>query len=306
MEARAISVTGPLTRGWDRMVEMLFRPFDLGKWIVVAFSAWLAGLGGGGGGGLNFGLDDSGWSHHHWSDFWRWVDGREWVLGMIAGGLLFGLALIVLVLWLSSRGKFVFVDNVVHDRGEILAPWREYAREGNSLFVFRLIAMLVCLPVGLALVGGIAWLAFGDGGWLHDSGLLRVVAGISTAALGSLLVLVLLLTVFFLDAFVVPLMHRHRLGVLAGWRRFFALFGANPWWFLACALMVLLLTMVVACLVFFTGVMTCCVGFLLLAIPFVGTVFMLPVLAAYRAFTVAFLAQFDAEVGLQARATPSA
>lgn len=307
MERRPITLTDPLTRGWDRMVEMLFRPFDAAKWIVVAFSAWLAGLADGGGGGLNFTFgNDSDWHFHHWDDLWHWIDGREWVLGMLAGGILFGLALLVVVLWLSSRGKFVFVDNVVHDRGEILNPWREYASEGNSLFVFRLVVILVCLPIGLALVGGVGWLAFADGGWLHDAGFVRFLSAMATATLGFLLVLALALTLFFLDAFVVPLMHRHRLGVIAAWRRFFGLFGAHPWWFLACALLVLVLALVVGFLIFFTGVMTCCVGFLLLAIPFVGTVFMLPILAAYRAFTIAFLSQFDSDTDLRERAALTA
>ena len=29
----------PLTRAWDRMVHILFQPFDLAKWLVIGFAA---------------------------------------------------------------------------------------------------------------------------------------------------------------------------------------------------------------------------------------------------------------------------
>ena len=43
----------PLTRAWERMKHILWRPFDLAKWLVLGFSAWLAGLAGSGGGQNN-------------------------------------------------------------------------------------------------------------------------------------------------------------------------------------------------------------------------------------------------------------
>ena len=46
-----ISYVQPLSRAWERMRQILFDPFELAKWLVLGFSAWLAGLAGGGGGG---------------------------------------------------------------------------------------------------------------------------------------------------------------------------------------------------------------------------------------------------------------
>jgi len=48
---REISVTEPLTLAYDRMKLVLFQPFDPGKWFVIGFCAWLAGLGESGAGG---------------------------------------------------------------------------------------------------------------------------------------------------------------------------------------------------------------------------------------------------------------
>ena len=65
-----VSVVEPLTPAIERVKTVLFRPFDLGKWFVIGFCAWLAQLGkyeGGGGsgqggsrGGEQFQSSDSG------------------------------------------------------------------------------------------------------------------------------------------------------------------------------------------------------------------------------------------------------
>lgn len=44
--------------------------------------------------------------------------------------------------------------------------------------------------------------------------------------------------------------------------------------------------------VVFAGLMTCCIGFFLLIIPYVGTVVTLPVWYTLRAFSLEYLAQF--------------
>ena len=51
----AFSFSEPLSRAWTRMTDALFRPFDIKKWFVVGFTAWLAGLASGGGGGSSAG-----------------------------------------------------------------------------------------------------------------------------------------------------------------------------------------------------------------------------------------------------------
>ena len=40
-----ISVTTPISHAIDRVKQVLFNPFDLGKWFTIGFCAWLAGLG---------------------------------------------------------------------------------------------------------------------------------------------------------------------------------------------------------------------------------------------------------------------
>ena len=45
-----INYTRAFDSAWERMMVILFRPFDLGKWFVIGFSAFLAGLVAGGNG----------------------------------------------------------------------------------------------------------------------------------------------------------------------------------------------------------------------------------------------------------------
>jgi len=299
MTETPMSMMGPLERGWSRMVGMLFRRGSARTWFVVGFSAWLAGLTGEGGYHVGGSTDRGGYDYgEDWGD---WVSGdafysNETLAGMVFAGCLIVLAVALVLLWVSSRGKFVFLDNVVHQRAEIVAPWKRFSRQGNSLFFFRLIAFLVCVPIALGLIGLCIWLAGGPDGWAHLEGA-GVFAGVAaTALLACLAITVLLYVLFFLDAFVVPLMHRHDLTAMQAWKRFGGRFRQRPGWFVLCGLVVFVLCMVVAAAVTTLGVMTCCLGFLLLAIPYVSTLVLLPVLIAYRAFTVEFLAQLEPEL----------
>jgi hypothetical protein len=59
-------------------------------------------------------------------------------------------------------------------------------------------------------------------------------------------------------------------------------------------------------LVVAAGLITCCVGFFLLIIPYVGTVVTLPVWHTLRAYRLEFLAQFGPEHNLFPAKEPAA
>ena len=59
---------------------------------------------------------------------------------LLAGSLfIFIIALIILFYWLGARGQFLFLDNIVRNRGSIAWPWNYYARRANQVFLFYLI-----------------------------------------------------------------------------------------------------------------------------------------------------------------------
>ena len=53
---RNIEIFKPFGEAVELMKKILFQPFDLKKWLVIGFGAWLANLGSGGG-GFNYQFD---------------------------------------------------------------------------------------------------------------------------------------------------------------------------------------------------------------------------------------------------------
>ena len=56
--------------------------------------------------------------------------------------------------------------------------------------------------------------------------------------------------------------------------------------------------------VLLAGLLTCCCGLVLLAIPYIGTVILLPIVAWERYWSLEFLRQFGPEYDLWAGAAP--
>ncbi|MCP4713352.1 MAG: hypothetical protein GY869_32385, partial [Planctomycetes bacterium] len=143
-----ISVTEPIGSAITATKQILFKPFDLGKWFILGFCAFLANLCdcGGPGNGGNSNRSNGGFRSFDetTTHVFSWFE-RNWELilsigWMIAVGILM---LIVLFMWLSSRGKFMLLDGVVHNRGAVVEPWRKYKDLANSLFLWRFILFIL-------------------------------------------------------------------------------------------------------------------------------------------------------------------
>src|SRR6266542_3412375 len=120
----------------------IFKPFgeafELMKWLVIGFAAFLAGHFGGG--GFSFPSPSKNFSFQTAEaatapNLEQW---KSWLPIAIPAVIIIGLVVILLFLWLKARGNFVFTDCIVRNRGTIVAPWREYRKEGNSNFGFIL------------------------------------------------------------------------------------------------------------------------------------------------------------------------
>lgn len=290
MSARYVD---PLGRAWARTRGALFSPFDPGRWLVLAFAAWLAHLGRGGG--------LPAWSFRgrgddRWKDFGVPVgEWRDWLwsplgLGIVALAACCGVALALVLMWVSSRARFVFLDDVARNRAAVVAPWREFRVEGNSLFLWRLLFGLLALAVAALVAGGIVLLWIGLGRDAAGAGLVLLVAASLLAALPMAVAAACVYC--FLEHFVVPIMYRDRVGAVQGWRRFLRSFRRNPWAFLLYGLFLLVLYIGLFVVIVLAGCATCCIGFLLLALPYVWAVILLPVLYTFRAFGPEFLSQF--------------
>ncbi|MBN2055220.1 hypothetical protein JW905_09880 [bacterium] len=292
-----IAYLEPLAKSFDRMKKALFKPFDAGKWFVVGFTAWLAGLlssgfnfSGGNGGSIGD-LGDLGNGFHQAVD---WLGNHPgWVLLIIALVLL-GMAVVVVLTWLSSRGRFLFLDNVVHDRALVKEPWQKFKAQGNSLFAFRIcfglavFLFIVAYLVAAFLIGASVYAS------AHDSAPFVL----TVLALVMCLLPFILITVyitFFLDKFVVPLMYQNEIKVMAAWREFFGILRLHPLHFLLFGLFFFCLRILIFSAVIITGCLTCCLLFLFLLIPYIGAVVALPVSYTLRALSLEYLDQFGPE-----------
>src|SRR5262245_57301307 len=134
-----ISVTRPVGQAIDRVKLVLFQPFDLTKWMVIGFTAFLAYLGQSGGFAPNFNFGHR--ATHGENGDWREAvehvrtyvaENLYWLLPVIIAIFVVSLALGVLVTWLSSRGRFMFLHCVALNRAEVRYPWNLYADQANS------------------------------------------------------------------------------------------------------------------------------------------------------------------------------
>jgi hypothetical protein len=284
----------PLGRSWERARRMLFRPFRLELWLVLGFAAFLSNLTDGGGGGSwggRFGRADLGELGGTLHDFLH----TPWFVWSLGLGIAFLLVLGVVFTWISARGRFIFLDNVLHERAAIVEPWKRFARLGNSLFGLQLILGLGMLAFLLVLFGPVLFSilrAIWEDGSVPDvhwfdfaiRGLIAFPVGLFVAAFYSLT-----------RHFVVPLMWKYDLRAGAGWSRFWSLCAQRPGAFIVYLLLLVLLYIGLAVAVLVFGFCTCCMGFVLLALPYVGSVALLPIHVTLRGFGPEFLAQFGPE-----------
>jgi hypothetical protein len=290
----------PLSHGFERMKKALFQPFDISKWINIGFTAFLAGLmdchRGGGGGNLGYKNNNT-----DWNDFfsfpetaWDWLVSHPLWFSLIITGLCFLTVVVILISWLSSRGKFMFLYNVANNQDEVVKPWHEYRKQGNSLFWWQFVYGWLVFGIF------ILFFAYSFGIFKNIyNGVIPSVARFGFIS-GIIMVLIALLIItgyisLFLTDFVVPIMYKHRLSATRAWLKFLSLAVNNMGSFIVYGLFIFVLSIGVALVVIFFAVLTCCIGLLLIMIPFVGAVILLPVSYTFRVFSIEYLATFGDE-----------
>ncbi len=297
-ESMIIAYFEPLSRAWKRMTKALFNPFNLNKWFIIAFNAFLAGLLDGPHGNSSGKGKGDHISFHDFLNFpnraWDWLmDNSGWFVAIVFIVMLLFVLGIVLT-WLSSRGKLMFLDNVVHDRAEIAMPWKQYSKEGNSLFVWRLCFGLLVFAFFILLI----FIFFTAASALYVTNRFTGTLILFIVGWACFFLLTIVITGYisiFLDSFVVPIMYKHKLTATQAWGRFLFLFNRHPFHFFLFGLFVFVLMAGFVIGVILAGFMTCCIGFILLIIPYIGTVITLPVWYTLRAFSLEYLRQFGTE-----------
>ncbi len=275
-----IEIFAPFGESFELTKKILFQPFDLTKWLVIGFAAWLATFFSGG--GLNYRrwnrAGDWNWkSQHHGAPF-SFHDAPPWVIPAVIVGLLFVLALVTLLLWLNARGRFMFTDCIVRNRGAIAEPWREYRTEGNRYFVLQIVITFCSLLV----FGGLA-LIFVLGHYWEAT-----VVPVTLLILFGVAFLLVAIVVALVMRFMVPVMYRQRCDAIAAFRQVWSLITANLGIFFLFVLFYLVICIAGAMIGCLAACATCCIA----ALPYIGTVILLPVVMCLFSYPLCFLRQF--------------
>ena len=247
-----ISVIEPLSPAIQRVKAILFKPFELSKWFTIGFCAWLAQLGRGGF-NFNFRVPFRGSNHPmaspgQFQNFFA----ANLPLIVILGSTVFVIALAVFItfLWLSSRGRFMFLHCVAQNKAEVKFPWSKFRQHGNSLFLFRLIAGLIFFLFLILFIGAIILFV----ALLHKNSqhlaipLILAIIFLSLITIPAVIAFALLFK--FTDDFVVPIMYLRSTSCIGAWREFWTLLTGNKARFTLYILFQILIAMAIGAIVF--------------------------------------------------------
>jgi len=291
---RKIEIFAPFGEAYELTKKILFQPFDFKKWCVIGFAAFLTYLNGGFT-GFRF-PGGNNWMNHVSVDkegFHSFMNhlGPVW-LGLIAVAGMVMIAIFITLTWVRARGHFVFIDCIVRNRAAIVEPWNEFRNEGNNYFVFILLvtfAILGLILTALAIIFATLVISRLDHGGL---------------AFLPLLLLVIILPAAFafmtIAQFVAPLMYRRRCTAWPAFADLVSLLGKHLGLFVLYFLFLIVIGLAVAILVVAATCMTCCIA----ALPYVGTVMLLPIFVFMQSFTLLFLRQFGPEYDVWSKVTP--
>jgi hypothetical protein len=289
----------PLEDALQRTRRLLFQPFDLGRWFVLGFTAWLIHLGEFG--SSLAGSDPEVQTRVKVGDIGGATDAvREAITELLPSGLAAALVLALItaalvlalaLLWVGCRARFVWLENLTAGDHGLGRHWTRFGKLGDAFFLWKLAlyaaGLLAITP--LMLFGGVLG-ALGLAGFEGPGSVLGwLLLGMAAFVLGVIFVYV----DFFAESYVTVIMHRRGVGVLAAWREFRGLFEAHPGHFILVGLAKLALNLTATVLLAVAGLLTCCVGLMIMALPYLGAVIKLPAYAALRYFDLCWLGQFD-------------
>lgn len=302
IQPRQISVIEPIGAAIEKTKQILFRPFDIGKWFTIGFCAFLATLGSGG-------IPNSGGGGGHSSggqtqDFHREInnikdallDNLPIVVIVAAVAFLLILAISLVLAWLSSRGQFMFLHCVAQNKGEVAVPWKRYAQQANSLFLFKLlvgfagtIAVIICLiPLGVI---GFSFTKTGMAGFAMMNLVWIGLLAFCIITLAMTIAGIKLLT----EDFVIPIMSLRGCTVTEGWKEFWNILMSNKGPFTLYLLFLFVIGLATGMIILIAVLATCCCAGCIMAIPYIGTVLLLPILVWRRSYSLCYLAQYGSQ-----------
>jgi len=292
-----IEIFKPFGEAFELTNKILFHPFDLKKWLVIGFAAFLSGHLAGV--GFNFPSPFGNFQSHRATEelipdhLEQW---KPWLVAAVVVLAVLFFAFVIALTWLKARGHFIFTDCIVRNQAAIAGPWREYRREGNSYFLFLLAVMFVIL----LLAGLILASAFGVGLLKQGAGETGSIASIGLIVFFFVFWVSIVIFVSIASYFMVPVMYRKRCRAAEAFRDVtFLMFHHVGSFFLFCLFGIVLILAVLT-----IGAIVTCATCCLAALPYIGTVILLPVFVCLHVFALVFLRQFGPDYDVWATFMP--
>lgn len=215
-EAGALSPIESLSPAWHASLRLLFRPFNLRRWIALSIVCVF--LGGGtstaafqwGFGALPINLQASELLFRI-----RLVIAQHFILIVLA--VVLSLALILGLIYVRCVFRFILIDAVIQQNVAVRASWKNLKSYGRAYFLW----LLGVVGAVLAVVSGIAIVSFRYLALVREGGhpwwvasLLLVTELVAVVLMGILIAIVITLT----DDLVAPLMYAERISLPLAWR----------------------------------------------------------------------------------------
>jgi len=307
-------VTESMGPAWETMKRVLFRPFNIGTWFSFGFIFFLQSCVEGGGGGNNLRLPNTGSGGGHggggsggdtgnnlaglFHDLLR-SSGPDLpetgVLVIIAAiACVVAIPMIILMLWLGTRGQMMAIRSVATGQAGIGDQWNATRDAGGKLFKFHMAMTGIGLVFFLPLAGGGVLLAMPvirDGAAIES--ILPALIGLGMVAV--LLMIPLLLVNSLARNFVAPIMLKHGLGAREGWKRFWAVGRSHVGGIFLFFVMRVIVGIGAGIVGIVAGFLTCCLGFL----PVLHQTVMAPYYVFERAWTLEVLASMSPDFDLR-------
>ena len=224
---------------------------------------------------------------------------------------LLSLALILVIVWITSRGRMMFISALADDTQQfsLREKWRESRVTGNSLFkysvtvgILSLLFVLLFCPAFYFLLHPItkAWIAAPD-------------APIAPAPAIFSLLLTFCIAIPFIfvlgtfKEFGTLLMFRRQITAWPAFKQVFALVAANIWPILKYYIFVYFATVATCICLILLFIVTCCLCCLWVAIlwlPYLWAVVFLPLLVLYQYFAMEFAKQFGDDYNVYQKDAP--
>jgi hypothetical protein len=259
-------VTATMRPAWELVNRALFRPAQFNTWIsfgVIFFLQSCLETDGGGNYNLNLpgrGSGFPGGAPPGGPGGPPTIDPSVLSL-VIVGALVVAIPIVVVALWLGTRGQMMAIRSVANARAEIGASWNGTRDAGYALFRFHLVLTVIsgilALPIAAFLVITGLRLVRGDATW--DDAL-------PTFAVLALLLFVLWVPLAIVKSlvrnFVAPIMLRDGTSAVEAWRKFWSVGKNSVGPMIGFLLLRAVVEIAAGMLGLAVGYLTCCIGFL--------------------------------------------